>query len=105
MKIAILPGDGIGPEIVDEAVRVLNALDEKFEMESAPVGGAGYEVVYKGTLLIFAGMPVYAWLKYRDHRDRDEVVEAEVEEAVEEAEEYGPAPDLPDTPEPPVHAA
>ncbi len=43
MKIAILPGDGIGPEIVNEAVRVLNALDEKFEMETAPVGGAGYE--------------------------------------------------------------
>lgn len=42
MKIAILPGDGIGPEIVDQAERVLNALDEKFEMESAPVGGAGY---------------------------------------------------------------
>jgi 3-isopropylmalate dehydrogenase len=43
MKIAILPGDGIGPEIVDQAVRVLNALDEKFELETAPVGGAGYE--------------------------------------------------------------
>ncbi len=43
MKIAILPGDGIGPEIVAEAVKVLNALDEKFEMETAPVGGAGYE--------------------------------------------------------------
>ena len=43
MKIAILPGDGIGPEIVAEAIKVLNALDEKFEMESAPVGGAGYE--------------------------------------------------------------
>src|SRR6478735_6923847 len=43
MKIAILPGDGIGPEIVEQAVRVLNALDEKFEMETAPVGGAGYE--------------------------------------------------------------
>src|SRR3569623_2915711 len=43
MKIAILPGDGIGPEIVEQAVRVLNALDEKFEMESAAVGGAGYE--------------------------------------------------------------
>ena len=42
MKIAILPGDGIGTEIVNEAVKVLNALDEKFEMESAPVGGAGY---------------------------------------------------------------
>lgn len=43
MKIAVLPGDGIGPEIVKEAVKVLNALDEKFEMEQAPVGGAGYE--------------------------------------------------------------
>ena len=43
MKIAILPGDGIGPEIIDQAVRVLSSLDEKFEMESAPVGGAGYE--------------------------------------------------------------
>ena len=43
MKIAILPGDGIGPEIIAEAVKVLNALDEKFEMETAPVGGAGYE--------------------------------------------------------------
>jgi 3-isopropylmalate dehydrogenase len=43
MKIAVLPGDGIGPEIVAEAVKVLNALGESFEMESAPVGGAGYE--------------------------------------------------------------
>ena len=42
MKIAILPGDGIGPEIVEQAVRVLRALDEPFEMESAAVGGAGY---------------------------------------------------------------
>ncbi|HYD74787.1 3-isopropylmalate dehydrogenase [Ramlibacter sp.] len=43
MKIAVLPGDGIGPEIVAEAVRVLDALDLKFEMETAPVGGAAYE--------------------------------------------------------------
>lgn len=43
MKIAVLPGDGIGPEIVEQAVRVLNALDEQFELEHAPVGGAGYE--------------------------------------------------------------
>ncbi|KAF1029364.1 MAG: 3-isopropylmalate dehydrogenase [Burkholderia plantarii] len=43
MKIAVLPGDGIGPEIVNEAVKVLNALDERFELEFAPVGGAGYE--------------------------------------------------------------
>lgn len=43
MKIAVLPGDGIGPEIVAEATKVLNALDERFELEEAPVGGAGYE--------------------------------------------------------------
>ena len=43
MKIAILPGDGIGPEIVAEAVKVLKALDLRFEMETAPVGGAAYE--------------------------------------------------------------
>lgn len=42
MKIAVLAGDGIGPEIVAEAVKVLNALDLDFEMESAPVGGAAY---------------------------------------------------------------
>jgi 3-isopropylmalate dehydrogenase len=43
MKIAILPGDGIGTEIVDEAVRVLDALDLGFERETALVGGAAYE--------------------------------------------------------------
>ena len=42
MKIAILPGDGIGPEIVAQAVKVLNALGQAFELEEAPVGGAGY---------------------------------------------------------------
>lgn len=43
MKIAVLPGDGIGTEIVAEAVKVLNVLDLPFEMESALVGGAAYE--------------------------------------------------------------
>jgi 3-isopropylmalate dehydrogenase len=43
MKIAVLPGDGIGTEIVAEAVKVLNALDLKLEMETALVGGAAYE--------------------------------------------------------------
>jgi 3-isopropylmalate dehydrogenase len=46
MKIAVLPGDGIGPEIMAQAIKVLNALradGQKIEMEQAPVGGAGYE--------------------------------------------------------------
>ncbi|MGE0499194.1 MAG: 3-isopropylmalate dehydrogenase [Ramlibacter sp.] len=43
MKIAVLPGDGIGTEIVAEAIKVLNVLDLPLEMESALVGGAAYE--------------------------------------------------------------
>lgn len=43
MKIAVLPGDGIGTEIVAEAIRVLDALELPFEMEPALVGGAAYD--------------------------------------------------------------
>ncbi len=43
MKICVLPGDGIGPEITAEAVRVLNALDLKFEMETALLGGCAVD--------------------------------------------------------------
>ncbi len=46
-KIAVLPGDGIGPEIVCEAVKVLQALQNSdglsFELEYANIGGAGYD--------------------------------------------------------------
>jgi 3-isopropylmalate dehydrogenase len=43
MKIAVLPGDGIGQEIIAQAIRVLRALELKVELEEAPVGGAAYE--------------------------------------------------------------
>jgi 3-isopropylmalate dehydrogenase len=46
MKIAILPGDGIGPEIMAEALKVLDALRSdglKVETEAALVGGAAYD--------------------------------------------------------------
>ena len=43
MKIAVLPGDGIGPEIIAQARKVLQKLDLSFEFAEAPVGGAGYE--------------------------------------------------------------
>ena len=46
-KIAILPGDGVGPEIVAEAVKVLDAVARRFghdfEMMELPVGGAAYD--------------------------------------------------------------
>jgi 3-isopropylmalate dehydrogenase len=46
MKIAVLPGDGIGPEIVRQAVKVLKGLGRDgltIEMEEAPIGGAGFD--------------------------------------------------------------
>ena len=46
MKLAVLAGDGIGPEIVGQAVKVLKRLADdglKLEMEAAPFGGAGFD--------------------------------------------------------------
>ena len=43
MKICVLPGDGIGPEITAEAVRVLKALDLNIEMEEALLGGCAID--------------------------------------------------------------
>ncbi len=47
-KIAILPGDGIGPEIIAEAEKLLHCLQQEFaleiELESAAVGGAGFDL-------------------------------------------------------------
>ena len=47
VQLAVLPGDGIGPEIVAEAVKVLRAVAcrfrHRFEMEEYPVGGAAYD--------------------------------------------------------------
>lgn len=43
-RIAILPGDGIGPEITEQAARVLGALGLDLEMKTAPVGGAAYDL-------------------------------------------------------------
>src|SRR3990172_2187085 len=47
-KIAVLPGDGIGPEVVAEAVKVMERLRSifglKIEMETEPVGGTAYDL-------------------------------------------------------------
>ncbi|SVE16093.1 uncharacterized protein METZ01_LOCUS468947, partial [marine metagenome] len=47
--IAILPGDGIGPEVTHEGVRVLNAIAKKyghrFELQEALIGGAALDTL------------------------------------------------------------
>jgi 3-isopropylmalate dehydrogenase len=43
MRVAVLPGDGIGPEIIAQARKVLQKLGLPIEFKEAPVGGAAYE--------------------------------------------------------------
>lgn len=42
-KICVLPGDGIGPEITAEAVRIIKAVDSGFELEEALLGGCAVD--------------------------------------------------------------
>ena len=46
--IALLPGDGIGPEVIKEAVKILGSLEKSLELElvlnEVLVGGAAYEI-------------------------------------------------------------
>jgi 3-isopropylmalate dehydrogenase len=42
MKVAVLPGDGIGPEIISQALMVLKKLELGIQFQEAPVGGAAY---------------------------------------------------------------
>ena len=46
-NIAVIPGDGIGPEVVDESVKVLNTIGEKyshtFEYEYLLAGGCAID--------------------------------------------------------------
>jgi len=45
VKICVLPGDGIGPEITAQALRVLKALELQFETEEALLGGAAVDAL------------------------------------------------------------
>ena len=42
-KVTLIPGDGIGPEVVNAAVRILEATGVKFEWESYAAGADAYE--------------------------------------------------------------
>jgi 3-isopropylmalate dehydrogenase len=43
MRVAVLPGDGIGPEIVAQACKILKKLNLEIQLQEALVGGAAYE--------------------------------------------------------------
>ena len=51
MKIAILPGDGIGPEIISQAVKVLKFFGLSESLSYSSIGGAGYDEFKKHCLL------------------------------------------------------
>ena len=42
-KIAVLAGDGIGPEVMEQSLRVLSALNLKFDIQHGLIGGAAYD--------------------------------------------------------------
>ena len=42
-KVTLIPGDGIGPEVVNASVRILEATGVKFEWESYAAGAEAYE--------------------------------------------------------------
>jgi len=42
MNVAVLPGDGIGPEIIAQALGALRKLELKIQFQETPVGGAAY---------------------------------------------------------------
>lgn len=79
MKVAILPGDGIGPEIIAQAIKVLRRLEAeglRFTLQEAPIGGAGvdaaddplppatFELAQQSDAILFgcAGAPKYEHL-------------------------------------------
>jgi 3-isopropylmalate dehydrogenase len=88
MRITLLPGDGIGPEVCREAVRIFHALNSfynyKFEIIEKPVGGAAIRVAgsplpentleaclqSEAVFLGAVGAPEF------DHLDRDQKPEA-----------------------------
>ena len=43
MNILTLPGDGIGPEITKQAVKIIKVLSPNFNIDEAPIGGVGYD--------------------------------------------------------------
>ncbi len=42
-RICLLPGDGIGPEVIAQAEKVLKALDLQFEFELGDIGFGAYQ--------------------------------------------------------------
>jgi hypothetical protein len=92
MKIALLPGDGIGPEILAEAIKVLKGLDEQFEFEEAPLvnwSGASIpkRVTEIGILFFEVAVEMYA-IEHRLKSLRWRAV-AELAVAVQKSLEYG----------------
>lgn len=63
MKLVVLPGDGVGPEVINEAIRVLNAVAPahgiEIEITEALIGGAAIRAtgspLPEGTLRSFEG--------------------------------------------------
>ena len=72
-KIAALAGDGIGPEVMREAIKVLRATEKKFgfqlNLTAAPVGWAGIDTAGKALPAMLDGGVDLLWLLGADELD------------------------------------
>ena len=50
-KVTLIPGDGIGPEVTNAVVRILEATGVKFEWETFAVGSEAYSVEPYGAMM------------------------------------------------------
>ena len=68
LKIAVLPGDGIGPEVTEQAVKVLDAIaqnyNHKFNYSYADVGAIAIDTMthYQKALWIYVSLPTLFYL-------------------------------------------
>jgi isocitrate/isopropylmalate dehydrogenase len=59
-KVTLIPGDGIGPEVIQATVRMIEATGVKFEWESFAAGAEAFEIA--------VGIPVARYPPHRSGR-------------------------------------
>ncbi len=72
-KVTLIPGDGIGPEVTNATVRILEATGVKFEWETFAVGAEAYEKsgrVYSQGSYRVSGADARRIERSGDHADR-----------------------------------
>ena len=60
-KVCVIPGDGVGPEVINSALEVLRNLDVQLDFESAIVGAQSFEKYGVYIALVYGRIRRYTW--------------------------------------------